>query len=244
MNSTFKPSIGSWLNIGSPAVAELAALCGFDWLLFDLEHGCEAEAALPDQLRALRGTSTRAIVRVGAPHPDAIARALDWGAHGIMIPHVNTVAEAAACVDAMRYPPHGHRGVSRSTRACDYGLRPLQIDPPPLFMAQLETIDGVRNAREIAAVEGVDVLFVGPADLQFDLQARPEAADGNFEACLAYVAEAARAAGKQCGILVRDTADLPHLLALGYTQLAIDSDLAILRRGYQQILTEARKLPE
>lgn len=239
MNTKSTPSIGSWLTIGSPVIAELAALCGFEWLLFDLEHGCNAEAALPDQLRALRGTPTRAIVRVGAPHPDAIARVLDWGADGIMVPHISSAQEAAACVDAMRYPPLGHRGVSRSTRACNYGLLPLQTQSPPVFMAQIETVDGVRNAADIAAVDGVNVLFVGPADLQFDLTARPEAAEGDFNTCLAKVVKAASDAGKQSGILVRDAADLPRLLGLGFTQVAVDSDLAILRRSYQQILGAA-----
>ena len=74
-----KTHIGTFLSIGSPAVTELAAECGFDWVLIDLEHGCESEAALPDQLRALRGSNTIAIVRVSAPHPDLIARVLDWG---------------------------------------------------------------------------------------------------------------------------------------------------------------------
>ena len=242
MNSPIPPSIGSWLTMGSPAIAELAALCGFDWLLFDLEHGCESEAALPDLLRALRGTQTRAIVRVGSPQPDVIGRVLDWGADGIMVPHVNSAEEAAACVDAMRYPPHGHRGVSRSTRACNYGLLPLKNSVPPLFMAQIETIDGVRNASAIASVPGVDVLFVGPADLQFDLQARPESAPCDFDTCLARVVEAAAIAGKQSGILVRDAADLPRLLALGFTQVAVDSDMAILRRTYQQVLKDARQM--
>ena len=106
-----KCHIGTWLSLASPVVAEVAAESGFDWVLIDLEHGCESEAALPNQLRALRGSDTLAIVRVSAPHPDLIARVLDWGAHGIMIPHVNSVAEARHCVDAATYPPQGHRGV-------------------------------------------------------------------------------------------------------------------------------------
>ena len=89
-------SIGTWLSVGSPVIAEVAALCGFDWVLLDLEHGSAPEAAIPDQLRALRGSQTKGIVRVGAPHPDLIARVLDWGADGVMVPHVNSVAEAAA----------------------------------------------------------------------------------------------------------------------------------------------------
>ncbi|HSH93327.1 MAG TPA: aldolase/citrate lyase family protein, partial [Roseimicrobium sp.] len=96
--------LGTWLSIGSPVIAELASECGFDWLLIDLEHGCATDAALMPQLQASRGIR---IVRVGAPHPDLVSRALDWGADGIMFPHVSTVEAARQCVDTAHYPPHG-----------------------------------------------------------------------------------------------------------------------------------------
>jgi 2-dehydro-3-deoxyglucarate aldolase/4-hydroxy-2-oxoheptanedioate aldolase len=238
--------LGTWLSIGSPVIAELAAESGFDWLLFDLEHGCGSEAALLGQLQALRSTSAAAIVRVGAPHADLIARVLDWGADGIMVPHVSTAAEAEACVRAMRYPPHGTRGFSRSVRAYGYGLRPPDAAslPQPLLFAQVETLEAVENARAIAAVDGVDgvdVLFVGPADLQFDLGTRAESATRTFADCLRHVAQAAAEADKLCGILVRDRAELPRLRELGFTHLAIDSDLGILRAGWQRIMASHSK---
>jgi 2-keto-3-deoxy-L-rhamnonate aldolase RhmA len=235
--------IGSWLSIGSPVIAEIAARSGFGWLLFDLEHGNETEAAIPSQLRAISGTPAKAIVRVGAPYPDLIARVLDWGAHGIMAPRINTAAEAETLVRFAHYAPRGSRGFSRSSRTYGYGLNPPASPDeviPPLIMAQIETIEGVHNAAEIAAVPGIDVLFVGPADLQFDLQARPERADFTYAESLVLVNEAARAQGKATGILVRDHAQYHHHIALGFTHIAIDSDLAILRNGYQQILSLAK----
>src|SRR5688500_16030815 len=90
--------LGTFLSLGSPVVAELAAECGFHWLLLDLEHGASTDATLLPQLQAIKGTATRAIVRFGVPHPDQILRALDWGAHGIMIPRVTSAEEAEACV--------------------------------------------------------------------------------------------------------------------------------------------------
>jgi len=228
--------LGTWLSSGSPAVAELIGLCGFDWVLLDFEHGCESEAALPHLLRAFRGSRTAAIVRVGAAHPDLIARVLDWGAQGIMVPHVDSVAQAEAIVQAAHYAPHGHRGLSRSVRAYDYGLNPPGPDtPPPLLLAQIETGQAVQHAADIAKVDGIDVLFVGPADLQFDLKQRPETAPGAYAHCLTSVVAAARAAGKAAGILVRDQADLQPHRDLGFTHIAVDSDLAILRKAYQQI---------
>ena len=197
--------LGTWISTGSPAIAELAALSGFDWVLLDLEHGCESESALPHQLRALRGSRTAPVVRVGAPHPDLIARVLDWGAQGIMVPHVNSAAQAEEIVQAAHYAPRGHRGFSRTVRAYDYGLNPPGPDTPPsLLLAQIETVGGVEHAAEIAEVDGIDVLFVGPADLQFDLKHRAASAPGDYAHCLARVVAAARAAGKAAGILVRD----------------------------------------
>lgn len=226
-----KPNVGTWLSIGSPVIAELAAQSGFDWLLFDLEHGSASEAALLTQLQAARDVAK--IVRVGAPHADLIARVLDWGADGIMVPHVSSAAEAEACVKAMRYPPRGTRGVSRSVRAYGYGLQPF-APAEPIFFAQIETLEAVERAAEIAQVDGVDVLFVGPADLRHDLEARKAARD--YNACLREVA----GVGKPCGILTRDLTELTRLRGLGFTHIAIDSDLGILREGYRSVLSSAR----
>jgi len=231
-----KTLLGTWLSTGSPAIAELAALSGFDWLLLDLEHGCGTEAAVFPQLQATRGTAARVIVRVGAPYRDLISRLLDWGGHGIMVPHVNTAAEATQIVRATRYSPRGNRGYTGTVRANDYGLRPIEEVPPPLIMAQIESIEGVKNAAEIARVEGIDVLFVGPADLRHDLQNRSESAPGNFDECLSLVIQAARKAGKHAGILIRDVAELAKHRDLGFTHIAVDSDLAILRKSYRQTL--------
>ena len=232
-----KPTVGTFLSIGSPVIVELACLSGFDWVLIDLEHGSGSESAMPDQLRALLGSKTQGIVRVGAPHPDLIARVLDWGAHGIMVPHVNSPAEAEQIVQAAHYSPRGHRGFSRTVRAHDYGLRSPEQSPTPVVMTQIETIEGVNHAAGIAQIEGVDVLFVGPADLQHELSHRSAAAPGDFAECLNIVVAAAKAAGKEAGILVRDPADLPHYLELGFTRIAIDSDLLILRKSWQQTLS-------
>lgn len=236
-------SIGTWLSVGSPVIAELAALCGFDWVLLDLEHGSAAEAAIPDQLRALRGSQAKGIVRVGAPHPDLIARVLDWGADGVMVPHVNSVAEAEAVVRAAHYPPRGRRGFSRTVRAHDYGLRSPEGTPAPLLLAQIETLEAVHAADAIAGVAGVDVLFVGPADLQHDLRHRPATDTADFEDCLARVVAAARSAGKGAGTLVRDISELPHRLNQGFTQVAVQSDLALLRDAFSAILQTARAIP-
>ena len=233
------PSFGTWLSVGSPVVAELAAESGFDWLLFDLEHGCGSEASLFGNLQAIKGTNAAGIVRVGAPHPDLIMRALDWGADGIMVPHVSSVTEAEACVRAVHYPPRGRRGISRTVRAYKYGLRQEARPPEPRLLVQIETLQAVQNVREIAHANGVDVLFVGPGDLNFDIKARGRKAGLSYEDCLANVLAGAKEARKQAGILVRNIEELPRLIKMGFTHIAVDSDLSILRTGYQESLTRA-----
>jgi 2-keto-3-deoxy-L-rhamnonate aldolase RhmA len=228
--------IGTWLSIGSPVIAELAALSGFDWVLLDLEHGNTSEAGVPDQLRALRGSHTKGIVRVGAPHADLIARVLDWGADGIMVPHVSGVAEAEAVVCAAYYPPRGQRGFSRTVRAHDYGLRAPDSRPAPLIMAQIETLDAANASAGIAGVAGIDVLFVGPADLQHDLRHRSASTPADFEECLNRVTVSACGAGKAAGILVRDPAELPQRMKQGFTYLAVQSDLALLRDAFRTMI--------
>lgn len=228
--------LGSWLQTGSPVIAELADASGFDWLLIDLEHGCGTEANVLPQIQVIRHAA--AIVRVGAPHPEQIARSLDWGAAGIMVPMVSAAEKAEACVRAMRYPPRGDRGLAGMVRGFQYGLQ--RDMPSPVFYAQIETIEGVQNARAIAAVDGVDVLFVGQMDLKLQLQSYPERTQLDFAACIKEVAAAAKAAGKPCGMFCRQTDDFAELQALGFTHLAIETDITLLRESYRHVIQPLR----
>ena len=242
MRSTLRQrglQLGTWLQTASPVIAELADASGFDWLLIDLEHGCGTDATVLPQLQAIRRAAP--IVRVGAPHTDLIARALDWGAEGIMVPMVSTVEKAQACLRAMHYPPRGDRGLAGMVRAHQFGLRAFSHDAPrPLFFAQIETIEAVENARAIAALDGVDVLFVGPMDLQLQIQSYPERATRDYAASLREVSAAAEAAGKACGLLLRHTDDAAALHALGYSHLAIETDITLLRESYRRVLQPLR----
>jgi 2-dehydro-3-deoxyglucarate aldolase/4-hydroxy-2-oxoheptanedioate aldolase len=236
MQNNHPIQLGTWLSIGSPVVAELAALSGFDWVLLDLEHGCASEAGIPDQLRALRGTTTKGIVRVSAPAPDQIARVLDWGADGIMVPRVESAAAADSIVRFACHAPIGRRGFSRTVRATDYGLK--GHPDKPLIMVQIESLAGVGSAEAIAAVEGVDVLFVGPADLRHDIEHNPFGESPSYEECLDQILAAARDAGKEAGILVREPAEVSRHAERGFTRLAVDSDLGILRHVYHTLISQ------
>lgn len=234
--------LGTWLSLGSSIVAELASECNLDWVLIDLEHGCGNESQILAQLQAV-SPPTVAIVRVADPNPKEIMRALDWGADGIMVPHVSCAAEAEQCVRAVFYPPRGVRGVSRTVRAYGYGIRTpadFAAIPAPFLAVQIETSEGVSNATSIASVDGVDALFVGPADLAFDLSLRDDAPE--YSECLKIVAQASRSAGKTAGTLVRNLSEVTELQTLGYRLLAVNSDLSILRDGFNRVRELAKDI--
>jgi len=235
---------GTWITIGSPIITELVANYPFDWLLFDMEHGYLTENSLMGNMQAVRRSEIKQIVRVPSLNPAFIARVLDWGASGIMMPHVSSSEQAMACVDAMRYPPYGNRGYSGQVRSFKYGLKtPTDIESinPPLLVVQIEDYEGVLNAEAIAQVNGVDVLFIGPSDLKLDLSAR-NGATLEFKEAIKIVADAANKCQKQAGILVKNIRDIPEYTKLGYSCLAIDSDLGILRNGYQSIIAKIKNL--
>jgi 2-dehydro-3-deoxyglucarate aldolase/4-hydroxy-2-oxoheptanedioate aldolase len=224
---------GSWISTGSATVAEIAALSGLDWLLIDLEHGCLTESSLLEILRAISGHNVATVVRVPTHEAGLIGRVLDWGAHAIMVPYVETAEQAAAIVGAMQYPPAGSRGYSSSTRACSYGFVNSDSVARLLLFAQIESAEGVRNAESIAEVEGVDVLFVGPADLRMSLSATPAAP--SFEEALEKVVKAARSREKSAGILIKDRDQAESLRQQGFTKIAVGTDVSFLRACFGSI---------
>jgi 2-dehydro-3-deoxyglucarate aldolase/4-hydroxy-2-oxoheptanedioate aldolase len=235
--------LGTWISTGSPLVTELAMECGFDWLLLDLEHGCTTQTDVLPQLQSIGRSQTLGIIRVGALHPEQVSQLLDWGANGIMLPHVASADKASAFVQSAYHPPRGHRGLAKTVRATRFGLRAHSENRPPLLIAQIESAEAVENADSIAAVPGIDVLFVGPADLQNDLQHPIHASSAkpkSYDECLVTVSKAASSHGKAAGILLRDHAEIPRYQSLGFTFIAVDSDFGILRSAYQRILSSEK----
>jgi 2-keto-3-deoxy-L-rhamnonate aldolase RhmA len=229
---------GTWLSLGSPVVAEVCAHYGFDWMLLDLEHGCGSEAGVLAVLQATSGRRGAVIVRVPGLDAPLIGRVLDWGAAGVMVPHVRTAGEAAACVAAMRFAPRGKRGYSSSSRVFHYGIKTGQSPdpvPPPALLTQIECAEGVRNARAIAAIDGVDCLFIGPTDLRQDLESRPGFSEDVFQQAIESVTAAARESGIAAGILLSDPGQLDETRERGITCVAVSSDLKILRGGYERL---------
>lgn len=228
---------GTFLNLGSPLSARMAAQLGFDWVLIDLEHGACTEDSLAGLLMAVEGTPCAPIVRVVSNNQDSIKRALDLGAVGVMVPYVSTAEQAVAAVSYTRFPPAGVRGVASSTVATGFGMRTDQYHRSApndvVTIVQIETQAGVENADAIAAVDGVDVLFVGPLDLSFNLGCPKQFDHPDLHAALNRVIEACGNHHKAAGILSSPQRVATHQ-AQGFTFVAVGSDAVGLREGLTQ----------
>jgi len=234
--------LGAWTMSDSPDNAEVMALAGLDFVLMDHEHG---QAGIPDaiaQLRAIQGTRCAGLLR--APWNDMvfIKRVLDAGIHGIMVPQVNTPDEARAVVAACRYPPRGIRGAAGGTRAASYGLDLGYYDRAAdelVIIVQIETPQAVENAAAIAAVDGVDVVFIGPRDLSANIGKLNKMDDPELRALIAKVEEATLKSGKALGTVAPTGALAKQLFARGYSVIISGSDVIHLRTGVTQMMKDA-----
>lgn len=226
---------GTFLNLGSSFVTEIAGCAGFDWLLIDQEHGLGGDETLLHQLQAASSTPAFPIVRIAANDAARFKRALDFGAGGIMVPWINNVAEARAAAAAMYYPPRGIRGVMKSTRASEFGTGFAEYyargHERLVLMTQIETAEAVKNVEEIAAVEGVDVLFIGPMDLTTSLGIQEQFDHPEYLKAVKRITTAARAAGKATGILLLNPALLPMCKEYGITAVCLGSDAGHVNAG-------------
>lgn len=240
-----EPTVGLFVNLNAVVSAEIVARAGYDWALVDLEHGMGTEADLLAQLVAIQATPTAALVRVASAERLRVGRVLDLGADGLMIPRLESAADVRATLSWMRYPPAGIRGVAAGTRGAGYGTVPHReirsLDERILGVFQVESPVAVEAAAEVAGIDGVDVLFVGPADLSHGMGIPGEFTNPAFTAALDRVAAAAQAAGKAAGYLVRDAAEVPELLARGYRFLGIGSDSGLVMAGARAQLAAARE---
>ncbi len=239
-----EPTIGLFISLGSAGAAEIVARAGYDWSVVDLEHGAGTESELLHQLLAIQATPTAAVVRVVSAERMRVGRVLDLGADGLMIPRLETVSDVADTVSWMRYPPAGIRGVAAGTRGAGYGTvaHPLigTLNERILGVFQVESPAAVEAADEVAAIDGVDVLFVGPADLSHSMGIPGAFGDPAFTAALERVAAAAIAHGKGAGILLRDASEVPAYRARGYTFIGIGSDAGMVMSGARSQLAAAR----
>lgn len=238
----FHDTVGTWTSLSDPAVAELAAGAGFDFVVVDTEHAPLGLETVADCLRAVEAGGGESMVRVPWNDPVRIKRLLDLGPDALLVPMVDTAEEAREAVAATRYPPEGDRGVA-AARAADYGRNfesYVETDHRDLSVVlQVESAEAVENAGDIAAVEGVDALFVGPADLSASLDVFAEWGDDAFLEAVEEVLEAGEAADVPVGTLGTTTEQIRALGSLGFDYLIAGADFTHLVEGQRRALEAA-----
>lgn len=230
---------GLWLCTGNPLIAEIAAGSGIDWLLIDSEHSTNSLESLQQQLQVVAGYPVTPVVRVPFNDPVMLKQTLDLGAQNILVPMVDTAEQARAAVSGVRYPPLGIRGVgsalaraSRWNRVENYLGRTEEFNS---LIVQIETAEAVRNVAEIAAVEGVDALFIGPADLSASMgfigqQDHPEVVAAVIASIHAIVA-----AGKPAGVNAFAPAMAQRYIDEGASFVGVGADVALLARSTEAL---------
>ena len=222
--------VGLWVTFAHQQIAEVLADSGFDWLLFDMEHSPTDLYDVGQQLLAVRGTTTAAVVRVPILDMAWIKRVLDAGAPNIMVPNVRNASEARDAVAFTRFAPEGLRGVAGSTRAGNYTRYSdfmARANEEVGLILQIESREALDDLDAICRVPGVDAIFIGPSDLAASLGHRGNAGHPDVQIAIAQAFKTANAAGKAAGVLAAD-GKADHYFAGGATFVGVGTDLHLL----------------
>ena len=233
-----KRLIGCWSSLANAITTEVLGVAGFDWVLLDGEHSPNDVSTFIPQLMALKDSPSAPVVRPTSNNEVEMKRLLDAGFYNFLVPFVESADEALRAVRATRYPPQGVRGVSVSQRSNRYGTVPdyfKSINDHICVMVQIESRAGVAAARDIAAVDGVDCIFVGPSDLAANLGHLGNAGHPDVQQVIASVFADAKACGKPIGILAPVEADARRYIEMGATFVAVGSDLGVFRSASQAL---------
>jgi 4-hydroxy-2-oxoheptanedioate aldolase len=233
-----KAQIGLWSSLSSNYSVEVIAGAGFDWILLDSEHSPADIESLLRQLQAAAPYPTQPIVRVPWNDMVWIKRVLDIGAQTLLVPYVSTAAEARDAVAYTRYPPQGLHGVAGTTRATRFGRikdYAKRAHEETCLLVQVETRAALDNIEAIAAVDGVDGIFIGPADLHASLGHTGEIAHASVKPLIDEAIRRIRKCGCAPGILTPNEADARHWLGCGALFVAVGADVGILARGAETL---------
>ena len=236
-----RAQIGLWSSLSSSYTVEVIAGAGFDWLLLDMEHSPNDLESLLGQLQAAAPYPSHPVVRVPWNDMVAIKRVLDVGAQSLLVPYVSTAQEATAAVSYTRYPPRGVRGVAGSTRATRFGRikdYARRAHAEICLLVQVETEAALDQIEAICSVEGIDGVFIGPADLHASLGYAGEIANPAVKPRIDAAIRRIREAGKAPGILTPSEADARHWLECGALFVAVGADVGILARGAEALATK------
>ena len=234
--------IGCWLNLGSALTAEIVGLAGFDWGLIDLEHGAGTESDVLHLLQAIEHTSMAPIIRIESFERQRIHRMLDLGAEGIMCPRINNAEEARRFVTGLSYPPDGQRGVAKMVRATGFGKKFdsyfKDMRENITGIVQVETPGILNHLDEIAAMESVDILFIGPADLSMALGIFGQFDNPIFKDAVKATVSAAEKAGKATGILLFNPEDFIRYREMGIRFIACGADATFVVNGANDMVNK------
>ncbi|HWI82275.1 HpcH/HpaI aldolase/citrate lyase family protein [Ramlibacter sp.] len=225
-----RPLVGVWSMSNSTNAVEALAHSGYDWLLLDGEHSPQELADVMNHLRALAASTTMPIVRIATNDPILFKRYLDAGVTTVMVPYVQSAAEARAAVQAMYYPPAGQRGVAVMHRASRFGRVPDYLrtaNDGICLIVQLETQAAIAQLEDIAA-EGVDALFIGPGDLSATMGYLGQPDHPKVQEVIADAFQRARRAKIPMGILAANPAAAERYIAMGFAFVSVANDLAML----------------
>lgn len=230
--------IGCWTSLASPITAEVLGLADFDWLLLDGEHSPNDVTTFIPQLMALKDSASAPVVRPPVNEPVIVKRLLDAGFHNVLFPFVESADEARAAVASTRYPPAGIRGISVSQRNNRYGTVPdyfKTINDNIAVLVQIESRKGIDAVDAIAAVDGVDCVFIGPGDLSAALGHIGNPGHPEVQEVIAHLIKRSKAHGKPAGILAPAEADARRYIEWGATFVGVGSDLGVFRAATQAL---------
>ncbi len=240
-----RQQIGLWLALANPYTAEILGDAGYDWLLIDGEHAPNDIPLMMAQLQALKGSPSHPIIRAPIGEAWLLKQILDIGAQTVLVPMVESGDQARAMVRAVRYPPHGMRGVGAAlARASAFNRIPdyLQTANEEIcLLLQIESRAGLAALDEITATDGVDGVFIGPADLAADMGHLGRPGDAEVQQAVEAALIHIQSHGKAAGILTADQALAKRYLELGATFVAIGNDVGILANGASRQLSDFRK---
>lgn len=238
--------IGLWMNLANPYSAEICAGAGFDWLLVDGEHSPNDLRSILSQLHVIAGyPTTQPVARIPVGETALIKQYLDLGVQSLLVPMVDTAEQARALVQACRYPPDGIRGMA-GTRAARWGRYPdyaKEANAQICLLVQAETRLALSNLDAIAATDGVDGVFIGPADLSASMGHVGNPGHAEVQRAIEDTIRRVTGAGKAAGILTADTTLARHYLELGATFVAVGLDTQILVRGTSALVAQFKGSP-